>query len=287
MTVTIDKATMHMSKGVQSLITRQHHRAIFISDIHLGTKGCQADMLLDFLKYNEADTWYLVGDIVDTWRLKRRWFWPQSHNDVLQKILRKARKGAKVIYVPGNHDEPFRNYCGTHFGGIEVKRNTIHTTADGRKVLVVHGDEFDGIVLYAKWLALLGDYGYRALLSINTSFNRIRRRFGFGYWSLSAFIKVKVKNALQYIENYEDALCEEAQRHGVDAVMCGHIHKAEMRQIGDILYLNDGDWVESCTAIAEDQQGNFKIIEWAKERGQCIADGKDQQSRLAKGSIAG
>jgi UDP-2,3-diacylglucosamine pyrophosphatase LpxH len=241
------------------------HRTIFISDIHLGTKGCQAEMLLDFLKYNEAKTWYLIGDIVDTWRLKRRWYWPQAHNDVLQKILRKARKGAKIIYVPGNHDEPFRHYCGTHFGGIKVRRNAIHTGADGRRFWVVHGDEFDSVVLYAKWLAVLGDYGYRTLLSLNTSFNKLRRAFGFGYWSLSAFIKVKVKNALQYIENYEGALCAEAKTHKVDGVICGHIHKAEIRHIDGVLYLNDGDWVESCTAIVEDEKGAYRIIEWARE----------------------
>ncbi len=243
----------------------QTFRSIFVSDIHLGTKGCQAELLLDFIRHHEAQTWYLVGDIIDTWRLRRRWYWPQSHNDVVQKFLRKARKGAEVILIPGNHDEPLRQYCGTHFGGVQVQREVIHTAADGRRFLVVHGDEFDGVIRYAKWLAILGDYGYRALLSLNTSFNRWRRRFGFGYWSLSAYIKVKVKNALHYIDDYENALSQEARRRNVDGVICGHIHKAEIRKIGNMLYLNDGDWVESATALVEHMDGRFELIHWAAQ----------------------
>lgn len=238
-------------------------RSIFVSDIHLGTKGCQAELLLDFMRHHDAHTWYLIGDIIDTWRLRRRWYWPQSHNDVVQKFLRKSRKGATIIFIPGNHDEPFRHYCGTHFGDVQVCRDAIHTAADGRRFLVVHGDEFDGVIRYAKWLAILGDYGYRALLSANTGFNRLRHRLGFGYWSLSAYVKGAVKNALQYIEDYETALMEEAQKRGVDGVICGHIHKAEIRRMGNILYLNDGDWVESATAIIEHMDGQFELIHWA------------------------
>ena len=221
------------------------YRAIFLSDIHLGTKGCKAEYLLDFLRYNEAETLYLVGDIVDGWRLKKSWYWPQAHNDVVQKLLRKARKGTSLIYVPGNHDEALRNYTGTHFGGVLVASDFIHETADGKRLLVLHGDAFDGVVKYAKWLALLGDWAYNVMLQVNTWFNLARRTFGFGYWSLSAYLKNKVKNAVQFVDDFETAVAEEARRRQVDGVVCGHIHKAEMREIGGILYINDGDWVES------------------------------------------
>ena len=250
------------------------YRTVFISDVHLGTKGCQADLLLDFIKSIECDTLYLVGDIVDGWKLRRSWYWPQAHNDVVQKLLRKARKGCTVIYIPGNHDEAFRDYCGSHFGGVMVQREAIHETADGRRLLVVHGDEFDGIVQYAKWLALLGDWAYRSVLSLNTYYNMLRRRLGFGYWSLSAYLKVKVKNAVQFIENYETAVSDEARRRGVDGVVCGHIHSAEIRTFGDILYCNDGDWVESCTALVETHDGALKIVDWAKERSWSMIDRK-------------
>ncbi|MDX1712091.1 MAG: UDP-2,3-diacylglucosamine diphosphatase, partial [Rhodovibrionaceae bacterium] len=194
----------------------KRYRAIFLSDIHLGTRGCKAEFLLDFLRYNDAETIYLVGDIVDGWRLKRSWYWPQAHNDVVQKLLRKARKGARVVYVPGNHDEAFRDYTGTHFGGVEVKLDDIHVTADGKRLLVMHGDAFDGIVRYAKWLALLGDWAYTVCLTLNTYVNHARRRFGFGYWSLSSYLKNKVKNAVQFVDNYERAVAEEARRRKAD-----------------------------------------------------------------------
>lgn len=244
----------------------RRYRTVFVSDVHLGTRGCQAEMLLDFIRHMECDTLYLVGDIVDGWKMKSGWYWPQSHNDVVQKILRLARKGVNVVYIPGNHDDRIRDFCGIHFGGVVVARDAIHEGADGRRFLVTHGDEFDGVVQHAKWLAFLGDYSYRALLSANTLFNRVRRRMGFGYWSLSAFLKTKVKNALHFIENFEGAVAEEARRRGVDGVICGHIHKAEMRQIEDILYINDGDWVESCTALVEHMDGRMEILEWAKLR---------------------
>ncbi|MDP1873858.1 UDP-2,3-diacylglucosamine diphosphatase [Phenylobacterium sp.] len=244
----------------------RRYRTVFVSDVHLGTRGCQAEMLLDFIRHMECDTLYLVGDIVDGWKMKSGWYWPQSHNDVVQKILRLARKGVNVVYIPGNHDDRIRDFCGIHFGGVVVARDAIHEGADGRRFLVTHGDEFDGVVQHAKWLAFLGDYSYRALLSANTLFNRVRRRMGFGYWSLSAYLKTKVKNALHFIEDFEGAVAEEARRRGVDGVICGHIHKAEMRQIEDILYINDGDWVESCTALVEHMDGRMEILEWAKLR---------------------
>ncbi|MDP1642960.1 MAG: UDP-2,3-diacylglucosamine diphosphatase [Phenylobacterium sp.] len=244
----------------------RRYRTVFVSDVHLGTRGCQAEMLLDFIRHIECDTLYLVGDIVDGWKMKSGWYWPQAHNDVVQKILRLARRGVNVVYIPGNHDDRIRDFCGIHFGGVVVARDAIHEGADGRRFLVTHGDEFDGVVQHAKWLAFLGDYSYRALLSANTLFNRVRRRMGFGYWSLSAYLKTKVKNALHFIEDFEGAVAEEARRRGVDGVICGHIHKAEMRQIEDILYINDGDWVESCTALVEHMDGRMEILEWAKLR---------------------
>ena len=243
-----------------------HYRTIFISDVHLGTRGCQADLLLDFIRSCECETLYLVGDIIDGWKLRSGWYWPQSHNDVVQKILRLARKGVTVIYVPGNHDDRIRDFCGVHFGGVVVARDAIHQTVDGRRFLVTHGDEFDGVVQHARWLAFLGDWAYRSLLAANTLFNGARRRLGFGYWSLSAFLKTRVKNALQFIENFEEAVADEARRRGVDGVICGHIHKAESRMIGDIAYINDGDWVESCTALVEHADGRLEILEWAKIR---------------------
>jgi UDP-2,3-diacylglucosamine pyrophosphatase LpxH len=241
-------------------------RSVFISDIHLGTRGCQAELLLDFIRHLACERIYLVGDIIDGWKLRGGWWWPQPHNDVVQKLLRLARKGVRVTYVPGNHDEFAREFCGVHFGGVIVARDAIHITADGRRFLVTHGDEFDGVVQYARWLAFLGDWAYRAALMLNTLVNHLRRRLGFGYWSFSAFLKTRVKNALQFIENYELAVAEAARRRGVDGVICGHIHKAEMRQIGDITYVNDGDWVESCTALVEHFDGRLEILEWAKLR---------------------
>ncbi len=259
-------SALQPSAGVDdmaSAVTR--YRTVFISDIHLGTRGCQADMLLDFFRAMECETLYLVGDIIDGWKLKSGWYWPQTHNDVVQKILRMARKGAKVIYVPGNHDDRVRDFCGVHFGGVIVARDTIHETLTGRRYLVTHGDEFDGVINHAKWLAFLGDWAYRALLSLNTTWNLVRRRMGFGYWSLSAFVKVKVKNALQFIENFEAAVADEARRRGVDGVICGHIHKAEMRMIDGVEYINDGDWVESCTALVEHMDGRLELIAWSKQ----------------------
>jgi UDP-2,3-diacylglucosamine pyrophosphatase LpxH len=253
-------------------VALRRYRTVFISDVHLGTKGCQAELLLDFIRHVECDTLYLVGDIIDGWKLRNGWYWPQAHNDVVQKILRLARKGVNVIYVPGNHDEMVRDFCGVHFGGVVVARDAIHEAADGKRYLVVHGDEFDGVVQHAKWLALLGDYAYRALIATNTLFNRARRRLGFGYWSLSAYLKTRVKNALQFIENFEAAVADEARRRGVDGVICGHIHKAEIRDIDGIAYINDGDWVESCTALVEHADGQFEVLEWAKIRSWSAID---------------
>jgi UDP-2,3-diacylglucosamine pyrophosphatase LpxH len=242
----------------------KRYRALFISDVHLGTRGCQADKLLDFLRHHEADTIYLVGDIVDGWALRSSWYWPQPHNDVVQKLLRAARKGARLVYVPGNHDEFLRGYYGTHFGGIEVVENIVHEGADGRRYLVVHGDVFDLVVTQARWLALLGDKAYEFALTANRVFNGFRRVFGAPYWSLSKWAKLKVKNAVNYIGAFEQALASEAQRHRADGVICGHIHTPAIHDDFGIRYINCGDWVESCTAVGERADGQFEIITWTK-----------------------
>jgi UDP-2,3-diacylglucosamine pyrophosphatase LpxH len=241
-------------------------RSIFISDVHLGTRGCKAEFLLDFLRHSESDSLYLVGDIFDGWRLKRNWFWPQAHNDVIQKLLRKARKGTKVFFVPGNHDEFARDYVDNEFGHVKVRREIIHTAADGRRFLVMHGDECDGVILYARWLAVLGDYAYVLALSANHWFNVIRRTLGLPYWSLSAYLKHKVKNVVQFMSDYETGMVALAKRKGTDGVICGHIHHADIKDIDGITYCNDGDWVESCTALVEHYDGRMEILTWTDMR---------------------
>ena len=237
-------------------------RTVFVSDIHLGTAGCQADALLDFLKAFPSDNLYLVGDIVDGWQLRRRWFWPQSHNDVVQKLLRRARKGCRVIFVPGNHDEFARGFAGHEFGGIEVRHDAVHTTADGRTLWVTHGDYFDAVIQCAKWLAYLGDNAYEFTLRLNRHLNSLRTRLGLPYWSLSQYLKGKVKTALNYVMDFEVAVANEARARGHDGVVCGHIHRAEMRDINGTLYCNDGDWVESRTALVEHFDGRLELVHW-------------------------
>ncbi|MGE8942741.1 UDP-2,3-diacylglucosamine diphosphatase [Leptospira interrogans] len=240
----------------------RRYRTLFVSDIHLGTRACQADAFLDFLKYHEAETIYLVGDIVDLWRVKRGPIWLQSHNDVLQKLLRQVRKGTRLVFIPGNHDEGLRDFCGSQFGGIEIKRQDVHETADGRRMLVMHGDEFDVVFRYAKWLAFVGDRSYELALWTNQPLNWVRRHLGFGYWSLSAYLKYRVKSAVNFIGEFERALASEAKRNDVDGIICGHIHHAADRMIEGVRYLNCGDWVESCTAIVEEQNGAMRVIRW-------------------------
>jgi UDP-2,3-diacylglucosamine pyrophosphatase LpxH len=242
-------------------------RAIFISDVHLGTRTAQAERLLDLLRECEAETIYLVGDIIDFWRVRRRAHWAQSHNDVLQKLMRKVRKGARLVFIPGNHDECLRDYAGSHFGGIEIQINTVHTTAAGRRYLVLHGDEFDVVVRAAKWLAFLGDRGYEFALWLNNPLNWVRRHLGLGFWSFSAYLKYRVKSAVAYIGTFEEAVATEARRAGVDGIICGHIHHPSDRRFGGIHYLNCGDWVESCTAIVETWAGELRIIHWSDQPG--------------------
>lgn len=242
----------------------RHYRTVWISDIHLGTRGCKAEFLHDFLKKTECDFLYLVGDVVDLWRLRRAWSWDQSHNNVVQAILKKAKRGTTVIYIPGNHDEAARDYCNIEFGEIRFLREAIHTTANGKRLLVIHGDEFDGVVKYARWLAMLGDIAYNFALFLNYWLNRVRHLLGYRYWSLSAYLKHRVKNAVAYIAEFEHSLSEEARRRGFDGVVCGHIHRAEIRVIDGVLYCNDGDWVESCTALVEHYDGQLELLHWVE-----------------------
>ncbi len=239
-------------------------RTLFLSDLHLGTKGCQAEALLDFLRRYDAETIYLVGDIVDGWKLKSGWYWPQSHNDVVQKLLRKVRKGSSLVYVPGNHDEFLRDYVGVSLGGIELAEHAIHETANGKRYLVIHGDQFDLVVRHARWLALLGDGAYTAALFVNTYLNILRRKLGLTYWSLSAWAKLRVKNAVNFISRFEELLAAEARRQEVDGVICGHIHHAAMHEDFGVSYVNTGDWVESCTVVVEHWDGSLELIRWSE-----------------------
>ena len=261
-----------------------HYRTLFISDLHLGSKAAQADLMLDFLRMNDADTIYLVGDIIDGWRLKSGWYWPQSHNDVVQKLLRKARKGTKMVYIPGNHDEFARQFVKLSFGGIEILRKTTHMSADGKKFLIMHGDEFDLVVRNARWLAYLGDWAYDLAIFINMNFNFVRRKLGFPYWSFSAWAKLKVKNAVNFIGSFEVALADEARKVGADGIICGHIHHATIRDIDGIIYMNTGDFVESCTAIAEHEDGRMEILHWHAAR--ASVSSALEENEAAEGAAA-
>ncbi len=238
------------------------YRTIWLSDIHLGTRGCQAHYLLEFLRQHNTETLYLVGDIIDGWQLRKGWYWPQMHNDIVQKILRMARKGARVVYIPGNHDELTRQYIGLSFGEIQIAEDAIHVTADGRRLWVTHGDLFDGVMQHARWLAYLGSSIYELLLKLNRWLNLLRLRFGLPYWSLSQHLKHQAKNAVRFISDFEHVMTEEARRRGCDGVVCGHIHKAEIRDIEGVLYCNDGDWVESLTALVETFEGELRLVHW-------------------------
>ncbi|MBO6726474.1 MAG: UDP-2,3-diacylglucosamine diphosphatase [Rhizobiaceae bacterium] len=242
-------------------------RTLFISDVHLGSKPAKADYLVDFLRHHEADTIFLVGDIVDGWRLKRSWHWPQKHSDVVQKLLRQARKGTKIYYIAGNHDEFLRSFQGVHFGGVVVMDRTIHEAADGKRYLVIHGDQFDSIVHSVRWLAYLGDFAYDASIIVNRIVARARRVLGMPYWSFSSWAKVRVKKAVNFISAFQVLVAEEARRSDVDGVICGHIHHATMEDIDGIHYINTGDWVESCTAVAEHGDGSMEILHWRQFAG--------------------
>jgi UDP-2,3-diacylglucosamine pyrophosphatase LpxH len=246
------------------------YRCVFISDTHLGTKGCRSDFLADFLSRMSCDKLFLVGDIIDGWRLRKAWYWDANHDRVVRSVLQHARRGTEVIYIPGNHDEMFRAWLppaqdpqSFEVAGIKMRREATHVTAAGKRLLVLHGDEFDGVVRYAKFLARLGDSAYRAALSLNHWFNVMRRFLGYPYWSLSQWLKRQVKGAVKAIDRFETALSDDAAKRGFDGVVCGHIHHAEMRMVNGILYCNSGDWVESCTALVEHEDGRLELLDWA------------------------
>src|SRR5881227_1289584 len=251
-------------KSSAQLPSPKRYRTGWISDTHLGTRGCNATALLDFLRENDFETLYVVGDLIDIWSLRRGIYWPQQHNDVIQKILRKARKGTHVIYIPGNHDELVTSFCGV-YGNIEIKQRAIHLTASGERILIIHGHELDVVVSGSgrmRWLAFAGDLGYQFLLSLNPLINFVRRRFGLGYWSLSAYAKRRVKDAVSFIGKFEAAVAHYADRYHVDAVLCGHIHSAAIREFGKVSYYNCGDWVESCTALVEGDDGVLTLLNY-------------------------
>jgi UDP-2,3-diacylglucosamine pyrophosphatase LpxH len=250
------------------------YRTIWLSDIHLGTPGCRADYLLDFLRAHSSETLYLVGDILDGWRLRKGWYWPQAHNDVVQKILRAARKGTRVIYVPGNHDALSRQFIGLSFGGIEVVEEAIHVTARGARLWITHGDLFDAVMQHATWLAHLGSWLYDLLLDFNRWTNAVRLKLGLPYWSMSQYIKHQVKDAVSFISKFEHVMAEEARRRDCDGVVCGHIHKAEIRTIDGVLYCNDGDWVESMTALVETFAGELEIVHWCTRQAEPLNLGR-------------
>lgn len=248
-------------------IRRTRYRTIWISDVHLGTKGCNAEMLIDFLDRTDSETMYLVGDIIDGWRLKKKFYWPQAHNDIVWRLLKRARRGTRIIYIPGNHDEMFRQFSGLNFGGIEIRRAAFHDTADGRRLMVLHGDEFDAVMLSQRWLAFVGDRAYTAAMRLNVAVNAVRKALGMPYWSLSKAAKHKVKNAVEFIGKYEEVVARAAGQRGVDGVVCGHIHTAETRSFAfegrSVEYWNDGDWVEGCNALVEHHDGRMEILHWA------------------------
>ena len=249
----------------ERIVERRRFRTIWISDVHLGTRGCNAEMLVDFLDHVDSETMFLVGDMIDGWRLKKRVYWPAAHNDVVWRLLKRAKRGTRVVYIPGNHDEAFRQFTGLDFGGIAIQRNAIHETADGRRLLVLHGDEFDAITLAHRWLAHVGDAAYTLLMGVNRWVNAARRRLSLPYWSLSKHAKAKVKNAVAFISQFETVVAHAAGLRGVDGVVCGHIHTAEMREIAGVAYFNDGDWVESCTALVEHFDGRMELLHWGDE----------------------
>ena len=274
-------------KSAEDLLAPRRYRAAWISDAHLGTRGCNATALLDFLRENDFGTLYIVGDLIDIWSLRRGIYWPQQHNDVIQKILRKARKGTRVIYIPGNHDELVTSFCGA-YGNIAIRENAIHVTASGERILIIHGHELDVVVSGSgrmKWLAFAGDLSYQFLLSLNPLINFIRRRFGLGYWSLSAYAKRTVKDAVSFIGKFEAAVAHYADRYDVDAVLCGHIHSAAIREFGKVSYYNCGDWVESCTALVESEDGTILMVNYHSASGNGRAVNAQQISAQPKANL--
>lgn len=249
-----------------TMLRKQRVRTLWISDVHLGTRDCQAERLAAFLKRYQAERIYLVGDIIDGWKLRSGIYWPQSHSNVIRRLLTMSKRGCEVIYVTGNHDEFLRRYSRLVLGNIQLVDEALHETADGRRLLVIHGDQFDVITRYHKWLAFLGDSAYEFTLTLNRWLNHWRSRYGYGYWSLSAYLKHKVKTAVNFISDFEEAIAHEVHKRGLNGVVCGHIHHAEIRQIGEVEYLNCGDWVESCSALIEHWDGSIQLYRLAEEQ---------------------
>jgi UDP-2,3-diacylglucosamine pyrophosphatase LpxH len=254
-------------------------RSVFISDVHLGYRGSRVEYLHSFLKQIDTEYLYLVGDIIDVWSLKKTFFWPQEHNNIVRLILSKAKRGTKVIYIPGNHDEMFRDFVDHRFGKLQVKRNAVHITADGRKIMVMHGDEFDGVIKCASWLGLLGHHSYELILNLNRYVNWARRKLNMPYWSLAAYLKHKAGTAVTYIEKFEQAVVRFGKQRGMDGVLCGHIHRAKIDTIDGVQYLNCGDWVESCTTITEDFSGKLSLLHWS-DRQELLGHSEDKSSRI-------
>ena len=248
---------------------RREFRTIWISDVHLGTRGCNHELLIDFLDHTDSETMYLVGDIIDGWRLKKKVYWPPEHNDIVWRILKRAKRGTRIVYIPGNHDEMVRPFSGMNLGGVEIMRAAFHDTADGRRLMVLHGDEFDTIMLAHRWLAFVGDALYHVMMKLNNWVAAARKRLGLPYWSISKAAKHKVKNAVEFISKYEEVVARAAAERGVDGVVCGHIHTAEFRTFDhdgkQIEYWNDGDWVEGCNALVEHFDGTMEILHWPDE----------------------
>ena len=241
------------------------YRSVFISDIHLGTNMSQADKLLDFMKTFECEKIYLVGDIIDCWAMSRKKMWKQFHSDLIQKLLRRARKGTEIVYIPGNHDDIMREYCDAEFGHIILVSDCIHVGTDGKLYLVTHGDQFDIVMQNAKWLAHFGSWAYDISIYLGRWVNKIRSIFKLPYWSLSSYLKYTVKESVNFIGDYEETLSNYVKGKKLDGIICGHIHHANIRDIGGIRYMNCGDWVESCTALVENYDGTFEIIKWSKQ----------------------
>ena len=246
------------------MTAQTHYKTIWLSDIHLGFKDCRADYLLDFLNRVDCETIYLVGDVVDLWAMKRSLYWPPSHYEVLRTLFHKANAGTRVVYIPGNHDEPFRDYVGNIFGPIEIRKEAVYTTVKGKRLLMFHGDILDEHMQLRKWESLIGDAAYDLLLFLNRWANFFRRRFGRHYWSLATYIKQRIPNARQVIDVFERAAVKEAERRGLDGVICGHIHQPALKEIDGLLYCNDGDWIENCTLLSENHDGELELLQWTE-----------------------
>jgi UDP-2,3-diacylglucosamine pyrophosphatase LpxH len=244
-------------------IAPRNVRALFLSDIHLGSRACRAEQLLDFLKTYEPEYIFLIGDIVDFWAMSRSVYWPQSHNTVVQKILKKARHEVKVFLIPGNHDEALREYIGHSFGDITVTRDYVHTATDGKRYVLLHGDEYDQVTTCHRWASHLGDFSYTLLIDLNRALSLLRRKLGIRcHWSLADFAKRNVLRAVSFISDFENAVVRNVKRHGHDGVICGHIHTPVIKRIDGITYINCGDWVDNCTAIVEHYDGRMQLVRW-------------------------